>query len=155
LNLVLAPGRTKNVLREAKRQAARATVTLLCQRYPKCFDLKNRRPLKVGIAHDLAHELAGAVSLPELKIALNMYCGDLGYLSAQRVGAPRLDLQGNEVGIVDRENEQRTTARLRGVKTARAKKVKQGRPTPQGDGFEALRRAARERKAREQAKSTT
>jgi sRNA-binding protein len=122
-------------------------LAMLCQRYPNCFDLKNPRPLKVGIAHDLA----GAVSLPELKIALNMYCGNLAYLSALRVGAPRLDLQGKEVGIVDREDEQRATARLRGVKTARAKKVKQG----QGDGFEALRRAARQRKAREQAKSTT
>jgi ProP effector len=143
------------VSREAKRQGVRAILAMLCQRYPKCFDLKNLRPLKVGIAHYLAHELAGAVSLPELKIALNMYCGDLGYLSALRVGAPRLDLQGNEVGIVDREDEQRATARLSGVKTARAKKVKAAHQAPQRDGFEALRRAARERKAREQAKSTT
>jgi hypothetical protein len=32
---------------EVQRQAARAIVAMLCQRWPKCFDLKNRWPLKI------------------------------------------------------------------------------------------------------------
>jgi hypothetical protein len=55
---------------EAQCQATRAIAAILCQRWPKCFDLKNRRPLKIGIAHDLMHELGDAVSRPELKGAL-------------------------------------------------------------------------------------
>ena len=141
--------------REAKRQAARATLALLCQRWPKCFDLNNRRPLKIGIAYDLVRELGEAALQPELKAALNLYCGNPGYLSALRAGTSRLDLHGNEVGVVSREDELRAAARLNGLKTA---KVKEGKasvakrnppPKPHGDGFEGLRRAARERKSGE------
>ena len=106
---------------ETKRQAARATVAMLCQRWPKCFDLKNRRPLKIGIAHDLVRELGDAVSQPELKGALNLYCGHLVYLSTLTAGTSRLDLQGNEVGSVSREDELRAATRLKAAKIARAK----------------------------------
>jgi hypothetical protein len=106
---------------ETKHQAARATVAMLCQRWPKCFALKNRRPLKIGIAHDLVRELGDAVSRPELKGALNLYCGHLVYLSTLRAGTSRLDLQGSEVGIVSREDELRAATRLKAAKIARAK----------------------------------
>jgi ProP effector len=155
---------------ETKRQAARATVAMLCQRWPKCFDLKNRRPLKIGIAHDLVRELGDAVSRPELKGALNMYCGHLVYLSTLRAGTSRLDLQGKEVGIVSRDDELRAAARLKAAKTARTKArtrvTEENLPhqtitpplsifpeteaTSARLGFEALRKAARERKARGQ-----
>ena len=65
--------------REAQRQAARATLALLCQRWPKCFDLNNRRPLKIGIAYDLVRELGEAGLRPKLKAALNLYCGNPGF----------------------------------------------------------------------------
>jgi sRNA-binding protein len=145
------------VNRAAQRQAARATLPLLCQRWPKCFDLNNRRPLKIGIAYDLVRELGEAGLRPELKAALNLYCGNPGYLSTLRAGTSRLDLHGNEVGVVSREDELRATARLNGLKTAKVG-VKEGKalvakrkppPKPHGDGFEDLRRAARERKSRE------
>jgi sRNA-binding protein len=150
---------------ETKRQAARATVAMLCQRWPKCFDLKNRRPLKIGIAHDLVRELGDAVSRPELKGALNLYCGHLVYLSTLRASTSRLDLQGNEVGIVSREDELRAATRLEAAKVARAKArtpvTEENVPpplsippkteaTPARLGFEALRKAARERKAKGQ-----
>src|SRR5262245_31030046 len=106
---------------ETTRQAARAVVALLCQRWPKCFDLKNRRPLKIGIAHDLVRVLGDAVSRPELKGALNLYCGDIVYLSTLRAGTSRLDLNGNEVGIVSPEDELRAAARLKAAKHVRAK----------------------------------
>jgi ProP effector len=135
----------------------------LCQRWPKCFDLKNPRPLKIGIAHDLTHELGEAALRPELKGALNLYCGNPGYLSTLRVGTSRLDLHGNEVGVVSREDELRAVARLKGLKTGNVE-VKEGKasvpepsPTPKrhGDSFEGLRRAARERQSRSTIKPVT
>jgi ProP effector len=151
------------VTREAQRQAARSALAQLCQRWPKCFDLKNPRPLKIGIAHDLTRELGEAELRPELKGALNLYCGHPGYLSTLRAGTSRLDLHGNEVGFVSREDEQRAAARVNGLKTAKAEvkerkaPVTERNPTPKryGDSFEGLRRAARERKAREPSKSVT
>jgi ProP effector len=150
--------RRKNVNREAQRQAARAALALLCQRWPKCFNPDDPRPLKIGIAHDLTRELGEAALRPELKAALNLYCGNVGYLSTLRAGRSRLDLQGNEVGVVSREDELRAAARLKGFKTAKVevKEAKaplaEGNPTPQrrGDSFEDLRRAARERKQAKQ-----
>ena len=65
---------------------------------------------------------------------------------------------------VSGEDELRAAARLNGLKTAKANKVREKKaappvlnPTPPryGDGFEGLRRAARERKARELSKSVT
>jgi ProP effector len=146
-------GKSENVNREAQRQAARATLALLRQRWPKCFDLNNRRPLKIGIAYDLVRELGEAALRPELKAALNLYCGNPGYLSALRAGTSRLDLHGNAVGVVSCEDELRAATRLNGLKTAKAVKalVTKPDPTPKphGDGFEGLRRAARERKSGE------
>jgi ProP effector len=148
----------KNVNREAQRQAARSALAQLCQRWPNCFNPKNPRPLKVGIAHDLTRELGEAALRPELKGALNIYCGNPNYLSNLRTGTSRLDLQGNEVGFVSREDELRAAARLKGLKTTKAEgkeakaPVTEQNPTPQrrGDSFEGLRRAARERKSRKQ-----
>jgi sRNA-binding protein len=162
--------RSPALSREAKRQAARTTVAMLSQRWPKCFDPKNRRPLKIGIAQDLLSELGDAVPRSELKDALNLYCGDVGYLSTLRAGTSRLDLHGNEVGIVSRDDELRAAARLKAAKIARAKATtpateenvphqtstppRSAPPTtsatPARLGFEALRKAARERKAKGQ-----
>jgi ProP effector len=155
------PGATERALqgvkvnREALREAVRLTVAMLCQRWPQSFDLKNRRPLKIGIVHDLVRELGDAVLRPELKGALNAYCGHTGYLSGLRAGTPRLDLDGNAVGIVSDEDELRAAARLRAAKTAKVKaKAKATQeeplaapaPTPKrGDGLEGLRAAARAR----------
>ena len=141
---------------EAKRQSARAMLATLCQRWPKCFDLKNRRPLKIGIVHDLMRELGDPALLRELKAALNLYCGNRAYLSALKAGVPRLDLHGNEVSFVCREDELRAAARLKGLKAAQVEvkegDVSIGEPNPgpkrHGDSFEGLRRAARERKSR-------
>ena len=146
-----------------KRQTARAMLAMLCERWPKCFNLNNRRPLKLGIALDLTRELGDPALRPELKGALNLYCGNLGYLSGLKGGVSRLDLHGNEVGFVSREDELRAAARLKGLKTAKPT-VKENeapaakpnpRPKRHGDSFEGLRKAARERKSRTTIKPIT
>jgi ProP effector len=139
------------VSREAQRHAARSALAQLCQRWPNCFNPKNPRPLKIGIAHDLTRELDEAALRPDLKSALNLYCGSAGYLSTLRAGTSRVDLDGNEVGFVSREDELRAAARLKGLKTARVevKKAKapviEQNPTTRrrGDSFEGLRSGAR------------
>jgi sRNA-binding protein len=142
------------VKRQAQRQGARLALAHLCQRWPNCFNPKNPRPLKIGIAHDLSRELGEAALRPELKGALNLYCGNLDYLSTLRAGTPRLDLQGNEVGVVSREDELRAAARLKGQE-GKAPTEQNPMPKRRGDSFEGLRRAARERKARETNKPVT
>ena len=100
---------------------------------------------------------------PELKGALNLYCGTVGYLSNLRAGTSRLDLNGIEVGLVSGEDELRAAARLKGLKAAKAEVKEAKAPVTEqnpmaerrGDSFEGLRRAARERKARETNKPVT
>jgi sRNA-binding protein len=84
------------------RQAANAVIKRLAATWPPCFSIfeKHREPLKIGIYHDIAVAAAGAITTDELKAALRLYCGNVGYLLACREGAERIDLNGNVAGKV-------------------------------------------------------
>ena len=78
-------------------------LVLLCRRFSKTFfmDERLRRPLKVGIYHDLVARLGDEVSRKDLRLALYAYTNSAGYLAqAKRVGAKRVDLGGKAAGSV-------------------------------------------------------
>jgi len=70
--------------------------------FPACFYVfeRRRQPLKIGIRHDIAAALKGAITDKEIAIALRVYCGNTGYLRACK-GAARADLAGNPAGQVN------------------------------------------------------
>jgi ProP effector len=78
------------------------TIALLCERFPKCFAQyeARRRPLKVGIHHDILAKLDGALTPDELGKALQVYVLNKVYRQRLRAGATRIDLDGNPAGIV-------------------------------------------------------
>jgi sRNA-binding protein len=96
----------------AKRRADAALATViiggLAELWPGTFIVREnkRRPLKLGIDHDLAVAAAdaiaaGNVTVADLKIALRYYTGAVGYLRAcLREGAERIDLNGAGTGII-------------------------------------------------------
>jgi ProP effector len=102
--------------REPKRASAAATLKLLCGHWPLCFRLADRKPLKVGITYDLMRELGDVVPHAKLKAALNLYCGDLDYLSGLKAGASRIDLYGDEADTVSSEDELHAAERLKTLK---------------------------------------
>ena len=146
----------------AKRQAARAALAILCERWPLCFKLDDRKPLKVGIFADIVAALGDGAAPPRHVIgaALRAYTQPPAYLGSMVIGAARIDLDGTPAGIVTEAEAVDAKARLE-AQTMKAKQAKTVRKEvvappatstqPKRDGFEALRAAARARRARQQA----
>jgi ProP effector len=79
-----------------------AALALLAEKWPACFQIfeQRRRPLKVGIHLDIMAALGDAVTSAEVKSALRLYTGNIGYLLACREGVERVDLNGEPAGTV-------------------------------------------------------
>ena len=86
-------------------------IALLAERFPACFDLKRRRPLKIRIYQDLIalqEELGGI----DLKQATKRYCTHPRYRKPLKEGAIRIELQGEPAGVVTAEEAENARARL-------------------------------------------
>ena len=83
------------------RLEAKATRTLLAERFPRCFAPKGepKRPLKLGIHNDL-RAAAPDISRRLIRIALEDYTTGNSYLRSMDAGAARLDLEGWPAGEV-------------------------------------------------------
>ena len=107
--------------RDAKADAALA---LLCERWPKCFFMfqGRRLPLKIGIHKDIPD---GLIEPKILRLAFRLYVNNPGYLNAMRLGAARVDLNGEVAGTVDENDAKSAQARLNGIR-----KFKKNRKQP-------------------------
>jgi len=80
--------------------AVESTIDLLCERFAKAFARfeQRRQPLKIGIHRDVL----AALEVPEkgLARALRIYVSNRVYRDRLRVGATRIDLNGNPAGVV-------------------------------------------------------
>lgn len=72
----------------------------LCERYPRCFNLENRQPIKIGIAEEIATGWPSE-SRHTMRKALQIYTTDPSYLANCAVGKPRIGLDGKQVGTVE------------------------------------------------------
>jgi sRNA-binding protein len=126
------------------------TLQLLCERFPKTFDMDARRPLKVGIYADLLFAFRDTtISRRSLKQAIKAYTDSTDYQRTIVTGAARIDLTGAAVGIVAAKAEayagKQLTKILNKVQSSTSPRPKSRPPSP-GDGLSALREAARKRK---------
>ena len=138
----------------SKRQRASvaAAFVLLVNKFPKTFtaDPKCRKPLKIGIADDLIVRIDGAIRKRELRLALALYCGSVSYLRNCEVGAERLDLDGNAVGVVTETEAAHAVDKLKAAKKKAALATKPQPPPaeapPKKLSLADLRNAARMRR---------
>ncbi|WP_240538763.1 ProQ/FINO family protein [Halomonas sp. SH5A2] len=77
------------------------------KRYPQAFFKGHTQPLKVGIHHDLAEREPWSGKL--IRRALANYVNLPRYIKSVREGATRIDLEGNEAGVVDAEAARHAT----------------------------------------------
>jgi|SRR5262245_37598511 len=107
--------------------AIESTISLLCERFPRAFARfeQRRQPLKVGIHRDV---LAAGLEVPEkdLKIALRIYVSNRVYRSRLRVGATRIDLNGNPAGVVTPEQVAHLRPRANGELNGASREMAQG-----------------------------
>lgn len=91
---------------EIKRVSTKDIITYLTEKFPECFSVKGPvKPLKVGIFQDLAEKLSDdeTVSKTRLRQALRHYTSSWRYLKAIKVGAFRVDIDGNNAAEIDEE----------------------------------------------------
>jgi len=76
----------------------RASIGRLCALFPDAFSLERpRRPLKVGIHHDIRARAPGEFKTGWLYRVLRHYGRSARYLDSLALGAMRVDLDGNPV----------------------------------------------------------
>ena len=100
-----------------KQYKPRDIIAYLVRTFPKCFtsDARACRPLKIGILEDIM--AAKSEDCPYTKTALRaglgMYTAWWAYLRAEKPGAARIDLDGNEASAVGDEEARYAAERLR------------------------------------------
>jgi ProP effector len=91
---------------ENKPSTSKEIIVYLAEKFPACFSVNGAaKPLKIGIFQDLAEKLAedDNVSKTRLRQALRHYTSSWRYLKSVKLGAHRVDLDGNEVAEIDQE----------------------------------------------------
>lgn len=114
---------------QPKLNTVKEVIAFLAERFPLCFSAEGEaRPLKIGIFQDLAERMQGEENLSktQLRSALRLYTSSWRYLYGIKVGAQRVDLDGNPCGEleqqhVDHARQQLVEAKAR-VQAQRAEK---------------------------------
>jgi ProP effector len=78
------------------------TLLMLCERFPAAFFLyeRKRKPLKIGIHHDVAAMLGDEIDAKRMRRAMRHYFVNAVFLAAMKEGAIRIDLDGKPAGVV-------------------------------------------------------
>lgn len=105
------------------RAANMAALQQLMEAYPKTFDRKNVRPLKIGIQEDLVAD--EKVAKNKIKRALASYVRSLNYYRSLREGVERIDINGEPAGLVTKEESDHAKDKLKEINKARQEKRKE------------------------------
>ncbi|GEA60907.1 RNA chaperone ProQ [Vibrio comitans] len=90
-----------------KLKTSKEVIAYIAECFPKCFTLEGEaKPLKIGIFQDLAERLSedSKVSKTQLRAALRQYTSSWRYLHGVKAGAVRVDLDGNDCGVLEQEH---------------------------------------------------
>ncbi len=127
----------------SKPNTSKEVIAYLAEKFPACFSLKGAaKPLKIGIFQELAEQLADDenVSKTRLRQALRHYTSSWRYLKAIKLGAQRVDLQGEAVAEIDQEQADYASKTLKESQEKFAQKYPQKKnPAQQGTKSEQKR----------------
>lgn len=109
---------------------SKAVIALLAELFPDCFSTKGpAKPLKIGIFQDLVTRLENdeRVSKTTLRSTLRHYTNSWRYLEALKENAHRVDLDGVEGDVIDKEHADFAASQL---ETSKAKVAASKKNTP-------------------------
>ncbi|NAW67350.1 RNA chaperone ProQ [Photobacterium halotolerans] len=121
---------------------SKEVIAYIAEQFPNCFTVEGEaKPLKIGIFQDLAERLSDdpKVSKTQLRAALRQYTSSWRYLHGVKAGASRIDLDGNECGVLEQEHvdhaqkaleESKAKVRARRKEQAVAKAAAEGDAKP-------------------------
>jgi ProP effector len=91
-------------------------IEYLAEKFPLCFSLKGEaKPLKVGLFQDLSERLNDdtQISKTQIRAAMRRYTNSWRYLKCMKVGAERVDLDGNACGVLEEQHVQHAQEKLK------------------------------------------
>ena len=104
---------------------SKEVLAFLATEFPKCFTLQaEAKPLKIGIFHDLSERLKDNDRLSKrlLRMSLRHYTSSWKYLAAVKEGVHRIDLDGVDGDLVEKEHADHAAAQLKESKAKAAEK---------------------------------
>ncbi|MGM3190162.1 RNA chaperone ProQ [Dickeya dadantii subsp. dieffenbachiae] len=100
---------------QPKLNSSKEVIAYLAERFPLCFTLEGEaRPLKIGIFQDLVERVSESehVSKTQLRSALRLYTSSWRYLYGVKLGAQRVDLDGNACGELEQQHVEHARKQL-------------------------------------------
>ncbi|HDL6963750.1 TPA: RNA chaperone ProQ [Yersinia enterocolitica] len=104
---------------QPKLNSSKEVIAFLAERFPRCFTAEGEaRPLKIGIFQDLVERVQGEENLSktQLRSALRLYTSSWRYLYGVKVGAERVDLDGNPCGVLEEQHVEHARKQLEEAK---------------------------------------
>uniref|UniRef100_A0A8H9YZ79 RNA chaperone ProQ n=1 Tax=Pseudomonas tritici TaxID=2745518 RepID=A0A8H9YZ79_9PSED len=139
---------------QPKLNSSKEVIAFLAERFPQCFSAEGEaRPLKIGIFQDLVARVEGEMSLSktQLRSALRLYTSSWRYLYGIKLGATRVDLDGNPCGELDEQHVEHARKQLEEAKARvqaqRAEQQAKKHEAAAANGEEAPRRERKPRPA--------
>ncbi|MGR6980973.1 RNA chaperone ProQ [Testudinibacter sp. P27/CKL/0425] len=115
---------------QQKFSNSKEVIAYLAEKFPLCFSLEGEaKPLKIGIFQDLASALEDdeQLSKTQLRHALRQYTSNWRYLHGCKLGAERVDLDGNPCGALEQEHVDHAAEQLQQAKAKVAERKAQAR----------------------------
>ncbi|CAJ0991895.1 RNA chaperone ProQ [Pantoea sp. Nvir] len=104
---------------QPKLKSSKEVIAFLAEYFPNCFSVEGEaRPLKIGIFQDLIERVAGkiGVSRTQLRSALRLYTSSWRYLYSIKIGAVRVDLDGNACCTLEEQHVHHARQQLKEAK---------------------------------------
>ncbi len=104
---------------QPKLNSSKEVIAFLAERFPLCFTAEGEaRPLKIGIFQDLVERVQGEENLSktQLRSALRLYTSSWRYFYGVKVGAERVDLDGNPCGVLEEQHVEHARKQLEEAK---------------------------------------
>ncbi|MGL9734991.1 MAG: RNA chaperone ProQ [Symbiopectobacterium sp.] len=92
---------------QPKLNGSKDVIAFLAEWFPLCFTTEgDTRPLKIGIFQDIVTRVSetDSVSKTQLRSALRLYTSSWRYLYGIKLGAQRVDLDGNPCGELEQQH---------------------------------------------------
>ncbi|MFP1765925.1 RNA chaperone ProQ [Lonsdalea quercina] len=131
---------------QPKLNSSKEVIAYLAEHFPLCFSIEGEaRPLKIGIFQDLAARVPESdnISKTQLRSALRLYTSSWRYLYGIKLGAQRVDLDGNPCGELEEQHVEHARKQLEEAKArVQARRVEQQakKRAEGGDAAEPARR---------------
>lgn len=104
---------------QPKLNSNKEVIAFLAECFPLCFTAEGKaRPLKIGIFQDLVERVQGEhnISKTQLRSALRLYTSSWRYLYGIKLGAQRVDLDGDPCGELETQHVEHARKQLEEAK---------------------------------------